>query len=97
MRPQGTEPKTLDSLLAASGKSVVQGFLDTCLLPREAIDQRLTDSGVQALFLDPGLRRTERSYHRVIQRMNQASMLGYQFEAPKERIGFFAVAKKNGR
>ena len=78
-------------MLGPSGKSVVQGFLDTCLLPSEEVE-RLTDSGVQTVFLDPGLRRNLRSYHRVIQCMNQASMLGYQFEAPKERIGFFAVA-----
>ena len=35
LRPERTEPKTLESMLGPSGKSVVQGFLDTCLLPSE--------------------------------------------------------------
>ena len=97
LRPPGTEPKPLAQLLGPTGTQAIQRFLAECLLPSGDVKRRLDDSGVLTPFLDPGLRRNERKYHRVIKRMHEASMLGYQLEPPLERIGFFAVGKKDGR
>ena len=91
LRPEGTAPRPLADILGPSGKQDVQGFLDTCLAPKEEVPDKLCDSGVEAVFLDPGLRRSPKRYRGVVQRMHRASMIDWQLESPKEVIGFFAV------
>ena len=58
LRPEGTAPRPLADILGPSGKQDVQGFLDTCLAPKEEVPGKLRDSGGEAAVLDPGLKRS---------------------------------------
>ena len=68
-------------------------------MPRDQAEARWQEAGVVTAFMDPGMRRSARSYYRVIERLHASGMLNFVAceDAPEdvvERVGFFAAPKK---
>ena len=100
LRPEGSVPLTLASL-AAADVNLACSDVNSCVVPSDLAAHNLQAAGVETPFMDPGVKRSSRAYHRVLRRLHASGMLDFvgadQEGAVIEHVGFFAVEKKNGR
>ena len=100
LRPKGAFPRPLTEL-APAGMKFSCGEDNSCVLLAEQAMRNLQDSELAAAFLYPGLKRSKKLYHRVLMRLRESGMIDVvpsgEAGAVIERVGIFAVPKKDGR
>ena len=95
LRPAGSRPVSLEALLGPHGETEIDAWIQSHLLSNEVACQAVEDSPVK-VYHDPLLRKSSRSYSKLLRRMHSAGMLDFGSEAPTSEVGLFAVAKKSG-
>ena len=100
LRPKGARPRPLLEL-AGAGAQFTCGDENLCVLPNEEATRNLHAAELVSAFMDPGLRRSKKLYHRLLRRLRESGMIDFvptgEPGAVVERVGVFAVAKKDGR
>ena len=100
LRPKGSRPRPL-SELAPAGTTFSCDDESSCVLPTEQAMRNLQDTELKSAFLDPGLKRSKKLYHKVLRLLRDAGMIEFvpagESGAVIERVGIFSVPKKDGR
>ncbi len=97
LRPSGAAPVDLSVLLGDGGTKVAEEFVNSCCVPKDVGAQRVSDSGISQVFLDPGLRRSKRRCHRFVGRLHAAGMVDWTSGSVFCTVGLFTVWKKSSR
>ena len=97
LRPEGSHPRCLRDIVSG-GVVLTCDDVNSCVLPQEQAAHNLQEAGLVSAFMDPGVRRSKKKYHRVLRRLWASGMLDYvdgsDREAAREYVGFYAPPKK---
>ena len=84
--------------LAPAGTTFSCDDENSCVLPTEQAMRNLQDTELKSAFLDPGLKRSKKLYHKVLMLLRDAGMIEFvppgEIGSVIERVGIFAVPKK---
>lgn len=92
----GWDPIDLADLWGDDGRSMVNEFVSTQVLPIEEASAKLEACGVKQPYSDPMLRQGK-VYHNFLRRLHESKLIDFSDRPGKEKIAFFCVSKKNGR
>ena len=91
----GSKAATLETILQGEAESFVHRLF-TKLSADGVAKERMEAAGLAAPYLDPILKSSGRVYAQFCKRLEKAGVVEFH-RSYKERVGAFAVAKKNGK
>lgn len=92
---EGSRTASLETILQGEAESFVHR-LHTKLSADGVVMERKVASGLTAPYMDPMLKRNSRAYAQFCRRLQKSGVVEFQLSF-RERVGAFAVAKKNGK
>ena len=99
LRPPGARPRPLSDLLGPHGASLSD--VNSCMEPDDRVAHKLKEAELEIPFMDPGVRRSQKLYGRLLRRMRDAGMLDFvgadRTDLVREMVGIFAVEKEFGK